>query len=74
METEFANYKAQVKTLNSQLTAASVNGQSFQFADIQKQLDLLNQRGAEIRIALDYLVPGYFQGATPSDTTAAVLV
>ena len=73
METELANNKAALKALSLSLSSASINGQSFQFADIQKQIDALNQRGAEIRLVMDFLVPGYFQGVTPGDTTLAVL-
>lgn len=73
METELTNYKTAVKAFNAALSAASINGQSFQFAALEKQRAELDSRGAAIREAIDFLNPGYFQGAPLSDASLATL-
>lgn len=73
MEDELTNYKTAVKAFNALLASASVNGQSFQFADLPKQRSELDSRGAAIREALDFLVPGYFQGTPLGDVSLAAL-
>lgn len=73
MEAELDAYKADRKALSNLLQGASVAGQSFQFAELQKQRDTMDQRQNDIQIALNYLDPGRFPFRPPSNAACAVI-
>lgn len=70
---ELDQYKADRKALNTALQASSVDGHSFQFVEIQKQLAAMNQRQVDLQIALNYLDPGRFPFNPPSNIASAVI-
>lgn len=72
LETELTSYQAQRRALNSALAAASVNGQSFQFATLTAQKAALAETGADLEIAFAYLDPGRFPLNPGTNTSAAV--
>ena len=72
LETELTNYKTARSALNTALTSATVNGQSFQFAQIKDQEAALNRKQTDILVAMAYLDPGRFPINPTTNVAAAV--
>ena len=73
LETELTAYKAARVAFSTSLASASVNGQSFQFADLDKQRAALDTKQIDLQIAFAYLDPGRFPMNPPGNTSAATL-
>lgn len=70
---ELDNYKTERKALNVSLQGSSVDGHSFQFADLEKQQAVLAQKQVDLQIALNYLDPGRFPFNPPGNLATAVI-
>lgn len=71
LEDTLTALQTQRKALNASLIGASVNGQSFQFADAAKQKMTLDQMQADLELAFAYLDPGRFP-VNPGTNISAV--
>ena len=74
LETELDNYIAARKVLTSKLVGASVAGQSFQFAEIEKQRAELDRKQHDIQEAFYFLDPGRFPFPAPTNAAAATFI
>ncbi len=73
LEAELTNYKNERKAFSSLLQASTVNGQNFQFAQLDKQRQALDQRQNDLQVAFNYLDPGRFPLNPPSNSAGAVI-